>query len=162
MGCGKSTVGRLLAKRQGLRFIDMDHYIEQQAGMSVSAIFERFGEADFRSRERDACAVLAAQCDLVIAAGGGALVDPDNAKALSATGTIVLLEVTPETVLERLKEDTTRPLLMRPDREQAVQELLAARLPLYRQAASFSVDGGGRPEEVVRELTEHLQRREWI
>ncbi len=158
MGCGKSTVGRLLAGRYGRRFVDMDSYIEQRAGMPVSAIFEQFGEADFRRREREACAALAAERGLVVAAGGGALVDSENARVLSATGDIVLLEVTPEEVLRRLEGDTTRPLLMRPDRERAVRELLAARLPLYRRAAAFTVDGCRAPEAVAADIFAVLEK----
>lgn len=149
MGCGKSTVGRLLAEKTGRSFVDMDTFIEEQAGMSVSSIFEQYGEADFRRREREACRALAARQGLVIAAGGGALTFQENAGALSASGTIVLLEVSPETVLKRLEGDTTRPLLMRRDKEAAVRELMARRLPLYRRAATVSVDGEGTPEAVA-------------
>lgn len=109
MGCGKSTVGRVLAQMTGRTLVDTDTYIEAQAGMTVSAIFARFGEADFRRREREACAALAGESDLVIAAGGGALTFSENVRALSATGDIVLLEVSAETVLKRLAGDTTRP-----------------------------------------------------
>ncbi|MGI6265270.1 MAG: shikimate kinase [Acutalibacteraceae bacterium] len=149
MGCGKSTVGRLLAEKTGRSFVDMDAYIEKEAGMTVAAIFERYGEADFRRREREACAALAGQDGLVIAAGGGALTFPENAAALRKTGDIVLMRVTPETVLRRLEGDTTRPLLARPDKEAAVRELMAKRQPLYRQAAAFSVDANGDPASVA-------------
>ena len=93
MGCGKTTVGRRLARLTGRRFVDMDAVIEEEAGMRVKEIFDRYGEADFRRREREACAALAAAEGLVIAAGGGALTFPENAAALAATGVIVLLEV---------------------------------------------------------------------
>ena len=149
MGCGKTTVGRLLAEQVGYRFVDMDAYIEEQAGMTVSAIFERFGEADFRRREREACTALAAESGLVIATGGGALTFPENAEALGRTGCIVLLSVSPEALLKRLEGDTTRPLLARPDKEQALRELFERRLPLYRAAADVEVDGGGAPAQVA-------------
>lgn len=149
MGCGKTTVGKRLAALTGARFVDMDDYIEQQAGMTVSAIFEKFGEADFRRREREACRVLAQQSGLVIASGGGALTYPENVQALAATGCIVLIGVTPATVLKRLEGDTTRPLLAQPDKQSAVQELFRRRLPLYRAAADVEVDGEQMPETVA-------------
>ena len=138
MGCGKTTVGRQLAALSGRRFVDMDEYIEQQAGMAVSEIFRQYGEDDFRRREREACRALARQTGLVIAAGGGALTFAANVEALRPSCVIVLLEVKPETVLTRLKGDTSRPLLAREDKETAVRELFAARLPLYRAAAQYT------------------------
>lgn len=156
MGCGKSTVGRRLAALTGRRLVDMDAFIEQQAGMTVSAIFERFGEADFRRREREVCAALAAMPGLVIAAGGGALTFPENVAALGATGDIVLLEVSAETVLDRLRFDTTRPLLQRADKETAVRELMAKRDPLYRQAAAHTVSGEGAPDAVAQRVLKAL------
>lgn len=149
MGCGKSTVGRRLAGQTGRRFVDMDNYIEQQAGMTVAAIFERYGEGDFRRREREACAALAKESGLVIAAGGGALTFAENAAVLGETGDIVLMTVTPETVLRRLEGDVTRPLLARPDKEAAVRELMAKREPLYRRAATLQVDANGDPDAVA-------------
>lgn len=152
MGCGKTTVGRKLATQTGRRFVDMDAYIEEQAGMSVSTIFEQFGESDFRSREREACKALAEQRHLVIASGGGALTFPENVEVLAATSCIVLISVTPETVLKRLQGDITRPLLARPDKEQAVQQLWARRLPLYQAAADMEVNGERPAEQVAEDI----------
>lgn len=157
MGCGKTTVGRELAALTGRPFADMDAVIEQQAGMAVSDIFRRFGEADFRRREREACAALASRQGVVIASGGGALTFPENTAALSSTGTIVLLEISPQTVLRRLEGDDTRPLLARPDRAAALQELFDARLPLYRRAAALRVDGEAPPHSVARAVLSALQ-----
>lgn len=159
MGCGKTTVGRLLAARTGRQFTDMDDWIEQRAGMTVREIFDRFGEDDFRRREREACRELAGGSGLVVAAGGGALTFPENAAALAATGEIVLLEVTPETVLRRLAGDTTRPLLARKDKEEAVRQLLAARLPSYRLAAGLAVSGEGKPAEVAEAVLAALREK---
>ena len=154
MGCGKTTVGRRLAALTGRRIVDMDVFIEQQAGMTVGEIFNRYGEVDFRRREQEACADLAAMDGLVIAAGGGALTFPENAAALSATGTIVLLEISPETVLRRLKGDDSRPLLRRPDKESAVRELMSRREPLYKAAASVVVSGEEEPDIVATNIHE--------
>ena len=154
MGCGKTTVGHLLAEKTGRRFVDMDAYIEEKAGMDIPSIFRQYGEADFRRREREACAALAAAEGLVIAAGGGALTFPENAAALAATGVIVLLEVSPETVLRRLEGDDSRPLLRRPDKAEAVRELMERREPLYRAAASVTVSGEADPDAVAAKIHE--------
>ena len=157
MGCGKTTVGRELAALTGRPFADMDAVIEQRAGMSVSDIFRRFGEDDFRRREREACAVLAARQGVIVASGGGALTFPENAKTLSATGTIVLLEISPETALRRLEGDESRPLLARPDREDALQRLFDARLPMYRRAAALRVDGEAPTRSVAQAVLSALR-----
>lgn len=152
MGCGKTTVGRLLAVRTGRRFVDTDALIEEEAGMAVEDIFKRFGEDDFRLRERQVCARIAEKEGLVIATGGGALTFPENAAALRRSGVIILLDVTPETVLDRLKGDRSRPLLQREDKDAAVRELMARRLPQYYAAASLFIDGNGTPEAVADEI----------
>ena len=120
----------------------MDEFITQQAGMSVSEIFARLGEADFRRREREACRELAGERDCVIATGGGALTFPENVEALAGSGPIVLLDVAPEVLLLRLAGDKTRPLLAGPDREEKFWSLYRTRLPLYRRAASVQVSIG--------------------
>lgn len=142
MGCGKTTVGKRIASRTGRCFVDMDAYIVEQAGLSVTEIFDRFGEADFRRREREACRELARRSGCVIATGGGALTFPENTAALAAAGPIVLLDVEPAVLLQRLAGDASRPLLAGPDRERKFWELYQARLPLYREAASVIVPVG--------------------
>ena len=152
MGCGKSTVGRQLAELTGRQFMDMDELIANRSGMSVSDIFEKFGEEEFRRLEREVCAELSKKQGLVIAAGGGALTFPENVKALSETGDIVLLDVPLEVILKRLQHDTTRPLLARPDREEAARKLYNSRQPLYRAACGYSVDGGKNAGDVARSI----------
>ena len=156
MGCGKSTVGRLLAQVTDRTFLDMDAYIEEQAGMAIPEIFRLYGEMEFRRLESEACAVLAKRQNLVLATGGGTLVREENARTLSVSGIIILLEISPETVLARLEGDNTRPLLMRPDREQAVRELMEQRLPLYRKAACVTVSGEPEPPIVVQSILNRL------
>ena len=153
MGCGKTTVGKALAAKWNVPFVDMDDYIEGQAVMRVSEIFDRFGEAHCRALERDACTTLAAGKPCIVAAGGGALTFPENVQAFRDKGCrILLLSVRPETVLRRLEGDTTRPLLNRPDKAEAVKELLAKRLPLYEAAAHFTVDADGEASETVKQI----------
>ena len=152
MGCGKSTIGRLLAQRLGFSFVDTDEYIEQQANRSVAELFAQEGEAGFRRRETDACRALAACPRLVVAAGGGTLLAPQNLALLRPGSCIVYLYISPETAVLRLRDDTQRPLLQVPDREAVIRRLLAARDPLYRAAADRVVNAEGSPAETVTAL----------
>lgn len=152
MGSGKTTVGRLLAEQTHRQFIDMDEMIERQAGLSVTEIFKKFGEQDFRRRERDTCRSLAAKQGLIIAAGGGALTFQENAELLSETGDIVLLDVPLDVILKRLQDDTSRPLLACPDKEAKAKALYDKRLPYYRAAAKVAVNADGSAEQAAKEI----------
>ena len=156
MGCGKSTIGSLLAKKTGCAFIDLDRYIEKQENRSVSQIFEENGEPYFRERERHAAQTLAAKSGLVIATGGGTLTFQENVDVLKRSGRIVLLDVPVEVVAKRLQNDTTRPLLNRPDKEAAMRELYDRRLPLYRAAADIVVDASQSPMQVCLNIMASL------
>lgn len=156
MGCGKSTVGKRLAERLHMTFTDMDRYIEEQVGRAISAIFEQDGEAAFRETEHRACVALGKEQGLVIATGGGAVLRPDNVAALSENGTIVFLNVDVQTVLRRLEGDTSRPLLQRPDKEDAVRTLMQQRLPLYRAAAAVTVDADADADTVAEAIEARL------
>ncbi len=158
MGCGKSTVGKRLAVRHGMNFVDMDTYIEEQAGCSVADIFEQDGEAAFRALEHKACVALGAQENLVIATGGGAVLSTENAKALSQSGILVFLRVCEQTVLKRLENDTSRPLLQRTDKDAVIHTLMQQRIPLYEAAASITVDADGDPDAVVSAIENALLR----
>src|SRR5947207_704151 len=111
MGTGKTTVGRLCAAQLGYDFYDSDTVIEARAGCSIARFFAEHGEAAFRQREREVIAELAAMPGRVIAAGGGAALDPDNMGCLRATGLVVLLTASPEAILSRVGNAQTRPLL---------------------------------------------------
>lgn len=145
MGCGKTTVGRNLARKAGRKFIDMDLYIEEKAGMRISEIFEKFGEDHFRDLEHKACLELADTQGLVIASGGGAFTFQRNIDAFKGKDKIVLLDVPLDIIKNRLKNDTTRPLLQRPDKEEAMRELYEKRLPVYLSAADITVSGKSTP-----------------
>lgn len=145
MGCGKTTVGRNLARKSGRKFIDMDSYIEEKAGMKVSEIFEKYGESHFRDLEHEACLELADTKGLVIASGGGAFTFQRNIDAFKGKDKIVLLDVPLDIIKQRLKNDTTRPLLQRPDKEDAMRELYEKRLPIYLAAAGITVSGKNTP-----------------
>lgn len=140
-GTGKTTVGRLLAQRLGRPFADADDRIEAVAGRSVADIFAAEGEAGFRDREAAALAELCAQSGCVIATGGGAVLREANRRLLAASGFVVWLTASPDTLWERLRADPTtaarRPNLTATGGRAEVTALVAAREPLYREVADF-------------------------
>ncbi len=152
MGCGKSTIGSLLSRKMGMAFVDLDKYIEKKENKTVSEIFEDSGEDYFRQLEREASKELAAKKGVVLAAGGGTLTFPENVEVLKKSGTIVLLDIPVEVVSERLRNDTTRPLLDRPDKEEAMRELYSRRLPLYREAADVVIDANQSPMQICMQI----------
>ncbi|UHQ22374.1 shikimate kinase [Lysobacter sp. 5GHs7-4] len=140
MGAGKSCIGRRLAERYGLRLADADREIEQRTGATVATIFECEGEPGFRARERATLAELLAEDGLLLATGGGAVLDPANRALLRERGYVVHLQVSVEAQLERLARDRTRPLLARDDREDVLRTLSAQRAPLYAEVADLRFD----------------------
>ena len=145
MGCGKSTVGKNLARKTGRRFVDMDRYIEEKAQMTVAEIFAAKGEDGFRDLEHEACLELAQMHNLIVAAGGGALTFARNAQAFRGKDKIVLLDVPLEVIKLRLSHDTRRPLLQRPDKDAVMEELYNKRMPKYLYAADVVVKGESTP-----------------
>ncbi len=143
MGSGKTSIGRRLADRFGLRFVDADHHVEQQSGATISAIFEHVGEAGFRQREAAALAGLLAGERLLVATGGGAVLGEANRRLMRERGFVVYLQAGLESQLKRLHRDRSRPLLQRPDREQVLRELARLREPLYREVADLVLDTDG-------------------
>lgn len=141
MGCGKSSVGRKLASKTEREFVDMDRYIEEKAGKTVSEIFAEQGEEAFREMEREACRELSEREDLIIAAGGGTLTFKENVETLRKGGRIVFIDVSYENLCKRLSRDTRRPLLQVENRNERIKELLEQRLPLYKSAAGVFVNG---------------------
>ena len=157
MGCGKSTVGKNLAKMTGRKFLDMDNYIEETAGMTIPEIFEQQGESAFRDLEHEACRALASRSGLIVASGGGALTFERNVAVFKGTDTVVLLDVPLETIRQRLEHDTTRPLLQRPDRDEAMKALYEQRLPLYQKAADVTVHGKSTPYQTAQAMVQALK-----
>ena len=139
MGSGKTAVGRKLAQLLGLVFIDSDHEIEQLTGADIPLIFEREGEAGFRRREREAVTRLTERSGVVLATGGGAVLDPDNRRCLRERGWVVYLETSVEQQAERAGRTRNRPMLNTEDPQGRLAELLALREPLYREVADFTV-----------------------
>ena len=140
MGAGKSCIGRRLAEHFALPFIDADREIEQRTGASVATIFECEGEPGFRVRERAAITEMLGAQGVVLATGGGAVLDPDNRRLLHDRGFVVHLHVSVKQQLERLARDHTRPLLARDDRDQVLQDMAKSREPLYAEVADLLFD----------------------
>ena len=151
MGCGKTAVGRRLSYYTRRRLIDMDEYIEKQAGMTVAGLFEREGEQGFRAREREAARTLGAMRRVIVSTGGGALTFDENVAAFR-NGVIVLIDTSLPEIQRRLQNDRKRPLLQRPDREQAIRDLYERRMPLYRRAADVVVCGDRQMDAVAHEI----------
>jgi shikimate kinase len=139
-GCGKSTVGRHLARQLGLRFIDSDHEIEHRIGMPIRDYFAAQGEAAFRDVEQDVIDELTAQEGLLLATGGGAVLRPSNRDALHSRTHVFYLRSTPEELHRRLRHDTHRPLLQVADPLRKLRDLYRERDPLYRRTAHFVVE----------------------
>lgn len=155
MGCGKTSVGRRAAKLLGREFLDLDQYIEEREGMSVSEIFARYGETGFRQREAQAVWEAAGMSGLIIASGGGTVLFQKNVDAFHArNGVVVFLDAPLAALQERLKNDKRRPLLQVPDRRRVIAELFEKRVPLYRAAADVIVDAGAPPVTVARRVAE--------
>ena len=138
MGSGKTAVGRQVARLVNLPFVDSDHEIELRTGADIPLIFEREGEAGFRKREREAIAALTAQNGVVLATGGGAVLDPENRRLLAERGWVVYLETSVAQQAERAGRTRHRPLLSTGDPRQRLEELMRIREPLYREAADFT------------------------
>lgn len=141
-GSGKSTVGRQLARRLQLPFIDSDHWIETRLGCSIREYFEREGEVSFRDVEAQAIEELTQGPSGVLSTGGGTVLRAENRANLRARGKVVYLKSSPDELFRRLRHDTQRPLLQVADPLQRLRDLYAVRDPLYRQAAHFVIETG--------------------
>jgi shikimate kinase len=153
-GAGKSVVGRELAGRLGVPFVDLDAEIERVAGRTVPQIFADDGEESFRALEAQALVNAGTDDPSVVACGGGVVLEPANRITLRATGTVVFLDVPLETLRARVRPGDDRPLIRD---EGALERLLDQREPLYREFAAHVVDGTGTPAEVARAIEEELR-----
>ena len=156
MGSGKTAVGRRLASLLGKTFVDSDAEIEKRTGVDIRYIFEKEGEARFREREREVIADLTAWDDIVLATGGGVVLDAANRERLASTGTVVYLETNVDTLVRRTKNGRTRPLLLNDDHRAVLERILAARKPLYEGLADLRVDTTGRQ---VRAVASDIEQR---
>ncbi|HET9694391.1 MAG TPA: shikimate kinase AroK [Steroidobacteraceae bacterium] len=157
MGSGKSAVGRQLARRLGLEFVDSDAEVEARTGVDIAYIFEKEGEAGFRARESEIIDELTRRDSVLVATGGGAILDPVNRAHLRERGHVVYLRTSVDQQLARTRRSDTRPLLKNSDPRGTLLRLSALRAPLYAEVAEITVDTDGRKvrtvvDQICREL----------
>jgi len=144
MGAGKTTIGRQLARNLGCEFFDSDHEIGRRTGADIPWIFDIEGEQGFRERERAVIDDLTQRQGIVLATGGGAVLDADNRRHLTARGLVIYLRASVKRLLRRTEKDKNRPLLQTANPGQRLQQLYDERDPLYREIADFIVDTDNR------------------
>ena len=153
MGCGKSTVSKILGELCSLPCVEMDEEISKRAGMPIPEIFETYGESHFRDLESALIAEIAEGGPCVVSCGGGAVLRRENVSCMKNSGTIVYLTAAPETIYERVKEDTNRPLLNGHMEICHIVGLMEARRDAYENAADVCVATDGRtPADIAREI----------
>lgn len=160
MGAGKTSIGRRLAAIIGLPFIDLDHAIEDRAGVSVALTFELEGEAGFRKRESSLLAELVQMRGVILATGGGAILAPDNRELLKSNGFVLWLDADVNAQLNRLRNDRSRPLLAVEDRRTRLDKLAIERNPLYEMTADLRIaaSGMGSSASLARHVSTLLSR----
>ena len=157
MGAGKSAVGRQLARLLHLEFVDSDEEIELRTGVDIPFIFEKEGEAGFRRREMKVIDDLSQKDGIVLATGGGAVMDPQNRNHLGARGFVIYLHTSVDQQLSRTRKGRDRPLLANDDPRAILEALMATREPLYREIADLTVETDGRKvRAVANEILDRL------
>ena len=159
MGSGKTAVGRHLARMLRFTFYDSDADIEARTGVDIPFIFEKEGEPGFRIREKDSIERLTLLKSIVLATGGGAVIDPDNRRVLAERGVVIYLATSIDQQFERTRHARHRPLLNDTDPEQKLQELMLRRAALYAEIADFTVSTNGRRVQLVAEEIYYELRR---
>lgn len=161
MGSGKSTIGKKLAGAFGYSFLDTDEVLEKKFGKSIREVFANEGEEYFRKCETELLKELLTTCTkTVVSTGGGMPMREENAALLKQLGTVVYLDVKLETILERLKNDTKRPLLQGSEYEQKTRKLYKQRLPKYRSGADFCLLTGGKSFYRIIKEAEEIRKHE--
>lgn len=161
MGAGKTSMGKVLARRLNKTFLDCDHEIERLTGVKVAVIFEIEGEAGFRQRETKTLAELVLHKDIVLATGGGAVLAAENRRLLAENGVVVYLRATAVDLWNRTRHDKNRPLLRTADPRARLEQLHAERDPLYREVADIVVDTGSQSlASLAQRLEQQLLERQ--
>jgi shikimate kinase len=159
MGSGKSTIGRLLARHIDKEFHDSDKEIEERTGASIPLIFEIEGEDGFRQRERQVIEDLTLLANVVVATGGGAVIDPANRECLKHRGLVIYLHAPVERLYLRTRWDRNRPLLQAPHPRRKLEELVQQREPLYREVADAVIETDGRTtRQVIDDICQAWRR----
>jgi len=157
MGAGKSTIGRQLSRQLGMSFHDSDREIERRTGVDIALIFELEGESGFRKRERAVIEELTQIPDIILATGGGAILDPVNRENLRSSGRVIYLHTSVDQQLARTAKDLSRPLLQTADPRTRLEELMAEREPLYQDIADLVIDTDGRHvRDVVKQILQQV------
>lgn len=153
MGVGKSTIAKLLAKELQAELVEMDETIEAEAGMSINEIFEKFGEQHFRDLETALVERVAKTGGAVVSCGGGAVLRPENVELMKQSGKIIFLSATPETIYERVKHSTNRPLLNGNMNVEYIRGLMERRKEAYENAADVVISTDGKwKSQIVEEI----------
>jgi shikimate kinase len=158
-GAGKTTIGKRAAGYFGLQFHDLDHAIENRTGADVALIFDIEGEAGFRKRESDLLEELTNKRGIVLATGGGAILDPVNRRHLQARGFVIYLQTTIERQIERLSRDKRRPLLRSANRNEILEKMATQRNPIYTETADLVIPSESVSVAVMaRKVIQHIER----
>ncbi len=153
MGCGKSRIGRELAKKLGMSFADLDRYIVEKEKMTIPEIFERYGEPRFR--ELETAYIEEMPDNSVVALGGGAMINEKTAGTARASGRVIFLDADFETCYSRIKDDSNRPLAFNNPKEK-VKELYDARRPVYAERSEITINAAGTPSAIIAAIREKL------
>ena len=159
MGTGKTTVGRQLARKLKMDFYDSDRVIEERTGADIPLIFEKEGEAGFRKREAAVIDELTQKRNIILATGGGAVLNPENRNHLTNRGTVFYLKSSLETLIERTSKDKNRPLLQAEEPAEVIlQRLLDQRGPLYEETADYIIETANNSiHSVIQAIIKHLK-----
>ncbi len=158
MGCGKSSIGAMVQKKTNVNFCEIDTYVVEKYKLSISKIFEKYGEDFFRKAETDALIELLKSDDVLIGSGGGTVINPINSKIIKESGAkIIFLDVPLAAIQERLKNDKKRPLLQREDREDFIEKLYNQRKPIYENASDIVIPAGAPVKVVAKKIIKLLR-----
>mgnify|MGYP000043967761 CR=1 FL=1 len=160
MGAGKTTIGKQLARQLGRTFYDSDRVVEERTGANIPLIFEMEGEEGFRRREKSIIAELTNKQNIVLATGGGVILDPENRDQITRQGFVVYLSAPLEHLFNRTAKDKNRPLLQTDNPRKKLEEILSIRDPLYREVADIVIETDGSPARgVVKKLLDLVADR---
>lgn len=159
MGCGKSTVGKILAKTLSMEFTDMDIAIEDFYKMTIPEIFKAYGEKGFRERETEICRLLSEKDSLIVACGGGAVLRKENVDIIKKNGTIVFLRVPEDNLIKRLRSDPTPRPVIENKSDEEILAIYRQRLSKYLDASEIIVDCCEKPEENADRIVNSVMRK---